>query len=313
MFRSKHTPATVDTSIVPLPDQCSPLCVTPESVLTAIKSFAESSSGGVDGLRPGHIRDLVSMDANEPGYRLLNYISRLANHILNGNLSYSSLDTLFASSFTALRKKDGGIRPITVDSVFRRIANKFARRSVRTRVSEQLRPVQVGFRIAGGAEAAVHATRKFINDARPHDIIVKICIRNAFNSIRMDHILEKSITTCPGICRLIHCAYSTQSASLIGDKIIAYYSDVQQGDPLGLRLFALAVNDIAHSFGTPLSIWHLDDAKIGGPPESVIYSYSKIVAILQFHGSGSKHLQHRGHFYSTESWKSVVHSIKDAK
>ena len=106
-----------------------------------------------------------------PGYRLLNSISRLANHILNGNLSYWSRDALFASSLTAVRRKDGGIRPVAVGNVFRRIANKLAVQSVSTRVSEQLRPVQVGF---GVAEVAVHATRKFINNARPHDLMLKI-------------------------------------------------------------------------------------------------------------------------------------------
>ena len=104
--------------------------------------------------------------------------------------------------------------------------------SVRARVSEQLHQVQVGFSVSGGAEAAAHATRKFISNAHPHDIMLKIDMRNAFNSLRRDHILEKNITTCPGICRLIHCAHSTPSALLIGDEIIASSSGVQQGDPL---------------------------------------------------------------------------------
>ena len=117
MLRSMHPPAPVDTKIVPFPDQCFPLCATPEPVLVAIKSFKGRSSGEVIGLRPGHIRDLIRMDTNEPGYRLLNSISRLANHILNEDLSYWSLDALFTSSLRAIRKKDGGIRPIAVGSV----------------------------------------------------------------------------------------------------------------------------------------------------------------------------------------------------
>ena len=72
VLSSKHPPAPVDTRVIPLPDHCSLSCAAPESVVAAIKSFAGSSSGGVYGLRPGYIRVLVSMDANEPGYRLLN-------------------------------------------------------------------------------------------------------------------------------------------------------------------------------------------------------------------------------------------------
>ena len=119
------------TNFFPFPDQCYPLCATLELVQTAIKSFAGSSSG-VDGLRPGHIQDLVNMDANEPGYRLPNSISCLANHILNGNLSYWSQDALYASSLIAVCIKDGGIRPIAVGNVLRRNASKLAVQSVHT-------------------------------------------------------------------------------------------------------------------------------------------------------------------------------------
>ena len=96
--RSKHPPAPVDTRIVPFSDQCSPLCATLESVLTVIKSFAGGSRGGAYGFRPGYFRDLVSIDTNEPGYRILNSISRLANHSFNENLSHCSRDTPCASS-----------------------------------------------------------------------------------------------------------------------------------------------------------------------------------------------------------------------
>ena len=132
MLRSKRPPAPEDTRIVPFPDQSSPVCVTSESVLAAIKFSAGSSSGGVDRLCNGYIRDLLSMDANEPGYRLLNSIYRLPNHIVKRNLSHWSQAELFTSSLTAFRKKDGAIRPISVGNVVRRIASKHAEQSVHT-------------------------------------------------------------------------------------------------------------------------------------------------------------------------------------
>ena len=39
------------------------------------------------------------------------------------------------------------------------------------------------------------------------NIGLKIDMRNAFNSLRREHIIEKSITTCPKISRLIRCAH----------------------------------------------------------------------------------------------------------
>ena len=70
------------------------------------------------------------------------------------------------------------------------------------------------------------------------------------------------------------------SPLLIGYEIIALSSDVQQGDPLGPLLFVLAVDENAHTVGTPLSIWYLDEITMGGPCESVIDSYPKIEADL---------------------------------
>ena len=126
----------------------------------------------------------------------------------------------------------------------------------------------------------------------------------------MGYALEKSTTTCPGICRLKHCAYATLSALLFDDEIIASSSGVQQGDPFGRLLFALAVNNIAHSDGLPLSIWYLDDATIGGPSKSVIDTYQKIVADLSLEVNTS---MTEVISYHTESRKSVVHPPRDVR
>ena len=101
-------------------------------------------------------------------------MSCVANHILNEDLSYLSRDALFASSFTTLHKKDGGIQPIAVGNVFKRMASKLAVQFVRTTVYEQLRLVQVVFGVAGVAEAAVHVAQEFINNAHPHNIMLKV-------------------------------------------------------------------------------------------------------------------------------------------
>ena len=123
----------------------------------------------------------------------------------------------------------------------------------------------------------------------------------------MDHILEKSITTCPGICRLIHCAYATPSALLISDKIIASFSGVHQGDSLSPLLFAIVVNDIAYAVGSPLSIWRIDDVTKSGPFESVIDSYTKIVADLS--SIGLEVNTSKAEVICYCSGKSVVHSL----
>ena len=104
-----------------------------------------------------------------------------------------------------------------------------------------------------------------------------------------------------------------QSALLISDKTIASSSSVQQGDPLGHLLFVLAVKDITHSVGSPLNIWHFTNVTIGGPSESVIDNYPKIVVDLSTIGLEVNTSKTEVISYSTERWKSAVHSLKDVK
>ncbi|ESO01196.1 hypothetical protein HELRODRAFT_184331 [Helobdella robusta] len=56
--------------------------VSPAQVLTALKSFNNGSSGGLDGLRPQHIKDLLS--GPTPTDELLNNLTRLVNLLLSG-------------------------------------------------------------------------------------------------------------------------------------------------------------------------------------------------------------------------------------
>ena len=70
----------------------------------------------------------------------------------------------FSSNLTALRKKDGGIQPVAVGNVFRRLAAMVGCCAVIRAVSHELVPIQLGATVKGGAEAAVHAVRAFITN-----------------------------------------------------------------------------------------------------------------------------------------------------
>jgi hypothetical protein len=64
----------------------------------------------------------------------------------------------YRSSLTALKKKDGGIRPIAVGNTLRRLAGKFVSRCVMEAMGQLARPTQLGYGTLGGAEASVHAS-----------------------------------------------------------------------------------------------------------------------------------------------------------
>ena len=107
--------------------------------MVALKSLRSSSDGGVDELRPGHLKDLVITSTAEAGRRLLKARPNLCSKLLRGEIPQYARDFLFASSLAALRKKDG-IRPIAVGNVFRRLALKITAKRVMPELRTQLPP-----------------------------------------------------------------------------------------------------------------------------------------------------------------------------
>ena len=85
--------------------------------------------------------------------------------------------------------KDGGIRPIWVGYTLRRLAAKCANSHVFTARSNELKPVQVGVGVSGGAEAAVHAVRRFVVTLEDDNVLVNLDFANAFYTNRRDSLV----------------------------------------------------------------------------------------------------------------------------
>ena len=80
-----------------------------------------------------------------------------------------------------------------------------------------------------------------------NNVLVKLDMQNSFNTIRRDHFPEVCSSRAPSILRLALTAYATSSHLVIGNETILCETGVQQGDPLGPVLLALAVDDVARS------------------------------------------------------------------
>ena len=93
---------------------------------------------------------------------------------------------------------------------------------------------------------------------------------NAFNSVRRDHVLQTCLDRTLEIAKLSFLAHSKPSSVIASGHSITSSTGVQQEDPIGPLLFALAVDQIASGVESELNVWYLDDATIGGSPESVL-------------------------------------------
>ena len=117
----------------------------------------------------------------------------------------------------SLGKKDGGIRPFAVGSTIRRLSVKMGSKSVVRALGEELRPVQLGVSTSGGCEAAAHAARPYVRDCRHRRVLLKIDMRNAFNSLRRDSFLSAARVRTPGLYNLLWQAYSSHTSLFFGE------------------------------------------------------------------------------------------------
>ena len=187
-------------------------------------------------------------------------------------------------TLTALRKSDGGLRPIAVGSVFRRLATKVALKSHTAELGQQLRPVQLGYGTAGGCEAAVHASRRFMESMSGEEALVKIDMKNAFNTVRRDSFLRVVRERAPGLYRLLWQAYSEPTPLYYGTVRIQSATGLQQGDPCGPVVFSLNIDAAAREVKSAFNMWYLDDGSIGGNTDTVFRDLEQLIPALSARG-----------------------------
>ena len=270
-LKEKHPSAPKNLSLPDPPGgSVVPAVATEEDVRKAIMSFRAGASGGPDGLRPGHLHSLVAHGSAEAGSCLLS--------TLTGLVPQFAVPVLYGPNEWAIREKDGGIRPIAVGSSLRRLSVKMGSRPIVQALGEELRPVQLGVSTSGGCEAAAHAARRYARDCRHRRVLLKIDMRNAFNSLRRDSFLSVARVRTPGLYSLLWQAYSSHTRLFFGEEGFASETGIQQGDPIGPALFALSVDEAARGVQSEFNVWYLDDATLGDSSERV---YDDLVVLLE--------------------------------
>jgi hypothetical protein len=191
------------------------------------------------------------------------------NLMLAGSFNEEVNAIIFGGRLIALAKKDGGIRPITVGYTLRRLAAKCANNQVIGNRSQELQPQQLGAGVPGGAEAAVHATRRLIQNLPDNHVLVKLDFTNAFNSIRRDVLLDAVAKNVPEIYRLVHAACSCEPILMYGEHQLRSKEGTQQGDPLGSLEFCEAIHHLLVNLLSSVKIGYMDDVTLAGDISTV--------------------------------------------
>ena len=109
---------------------------------------------------------------------------------------------------------------IAVGNTLRRLSAKCTSNSVKQAMASHLASHQLGYGIPLGAEAAVHAACRYLQEMYEGYLLLKVDFHNAFNTLRRDKMLTAVDEMAPELFPLVHSAYSSPSSLYTGDRII---------------------------------------------------------------------------------------------
>ena len=156
-------------------------------------SFPNGFSAGSDGISPQILKNLTAKSNGQTGLKFLSALTNLVNVILEGKVPFEDRPYFFGAKLIALKKPDGGLRPIAVGNTFRQLSAKCARYHVFESRQARYGSRQVGVGTKTGAELASYVFRYLIGNPQPKEnVILKIDFENAFSSINRHLMLEKT-------------------------------------------------------------------------------------------------------------------------
>ena len=175
-------------------------------------SFPNVSSAGLDGISPQILKDLTAKSNVQTRLNFLKALTNLVNVILEGKVPFELRPNFFGAKLIALKKPDGGLRPIAVGNTFRRFSAKRAGYHVFESLQARYGSRKVGVGTKRGAELASHVFRCLIENPQPKEnVILKIDFGNAFNLINRQFMLEKTFEKHAEVYKYSHSAYSQPS------------------------------------------------------------------------------------------------------
>ncbi|XP_075259889.1 uncharacterized protein LOC142351636 [Convolutriloba macropyga] len=221
---------------------------------------------------PEHLQHAVDCTAPDRSEFALKAITKFVNFGSRGLFPVFISKALCCASLTALSKKKGGVRPIAVGEVLRRLIAKCLVSEAKSEAIELFDSLQLGVGISGGAEAIIHSSKNTYDNivsAQKDGGVLQIDFQNAFNSVKRSHLLKATYEFIPGIAVFTNFCYSQHTPLFYNNAIIQSESGVQQGDPLGPLLFSLTLWPIIQKIKISVPdlvqhIWYLDDGFIAG-------------------------------------------------
>jgi hypothetical protein len=139
-----------------------------------------------------------------------------------------------------------------------------------------LSPLQVGVASPAGMERSYFEFQTIFDSLGSDSSYCALFLdfANAFNSINRDSLFKQVRLIMPSIAKWVEFCYSGEPLLFVGNRTIKSSCGVQQGDPLGPLLFAIAIHPLVLRIQSEcpsllLNKWYLDDGTIVGKTDDV--------------------------------------------
>ena len=232
-----------------------------------VKSFARGTAPGPSGLRAQHLKDAIR---STHGDEATEQLAAICNLLAKGEAPALLAHHLAGASLMGMEKPGGGIRPIAVGEVLRRLVAKCFCNTFEKEVSSYLWPRQIGVAAPLGAEVGSQTVRQWCerNQATAGKILFVADFENAFNTIDREQFLRQVRHRLPGLSRWAEWCYGGPSKLFFDGTVINSEVGVQQGDPLGPLFFSYALQplllELGEISGLDISFSFLDDLVLAG-------------------------------------------------
>ena len=280
-LRSKHPAA--EAPEIPAEVPAPAMTFDQEQVIKAVHSFGRGAAGGSSHLRPEHLVDSIRCPVDGVSFHFTSALTKAVNVLAKGEAPATIAEFLAGAPLVALNKKHGGIRPIAIGEVLRRLVSKCFCAALKDRAAALFSPHQVGVGIKGGCEAAIRAVSLMLAEFgdNPSMVMLKVDFENAFNGVDRAEFIKEVRRLFPELARWVEWCYSRAPFLWWNGNELRSRGGVQQGDPLGPFLFSLVLHSLVLKIkeecpDLKLNIWFLDDGTIVGSIPLVLKAYNII-------------------------------------
>ena len=249
---------------------------TASTVLVAVDSFPKGSSPGPSGLRPSHLHEAAHCPSSTRSHEFVEALTVFCQMASCGNIPPDFIPYFCGATLIASLKKNGGVRPIAIGEVLRRLVSKCLIAATLPQAIECLSPLQLGVGIPRASQAIIHAVN--IHLSSPSSNAVKptllVDFSNAFNSIDRSAMFSEIRQRLPSLSAWFESCYGSAPVLQYKDRLLSSCMGVQQGDPLGPLGFALTLLPVVEQLSTSipslkLNLWYLDDGVLSGDIDSL--------------------------------------------